>query len=203
MTPEQLKEIFSSDRQSVLSKLLKPVDKAPFVKDILYVLAVGGVVSIAVLMPGFGMALSSIVKAREKYEFNRRIQGMKKRGYITISKNDKGETIVEIASNGVKRAMKYKFEDMVLKKQKVWDGKWRVVIFDVAESKRGLRDRFRSKLAHLGFYGLNESVLIYPYSCFDEVEFIRQYYFVGAEVTYLQVEKIEDDTKLRRLFDLS
>jgi DNA-binding transcriptional regulator PaaX len=77
-----------------------------------------------------------------------------------------------------------------------------LVIFDVEETRRGLRDRFREKLGKLGFYRLNDSVFVHPYPCFDEIEFIRNYYFVGAEVTYILAEKIEDDVKLRRVFDL-
>lgn len=48
-----------------------------------------------------------------------------------------------------------------------WDGKWRVVIFDIPESERGKRARIRQILRNSGFGRLTNSVYVSP---FDNLE---------------------------------
>ena len=78
-----------------------------------------------------------------------------------------------------------------------------MIIFDVPEWKRKSRDYFRQNLVNLGFHQLNKSVFIYPFSCFDEVEYLRQISGIGKEVTYMTVVSIESGTNLKQIFDLS
>src|SRR3989344_7059632 len=51
-----------------------------------------------------------------------------------------------------------------IQKQQKWDGKWRLVIFDIPENKRELRDKFRTLLKKNNFYKLQHSVFFHPYS---------------------------------------
>ncbi len=44
-----------------------------------------------------------------------------------------------------------------------WDGKWRMILFDIPEAKRSLRQLYRMKLADLGARMLQSSVWITPY----------------------------------------
>ena len=113
-----------------------------------------------------------------------------------------GDTIVEITQDGLIKALKYKLNDIKVKKPKSWDKMWRVIIFDVPEKKRKCRDDFRYYLQKAGFYSLNESVYVHPYPCFDEVEFLRQVTGTGGDVTYLVANSIETSTKLLDHFDL-
>ncbi|MBI3558827.1 hypothetical protein HY085_00355 [Candidatus Gottesmanbacteria bacterium] len=99
----------------------------------------------------------------------------------------------KLGKDGFKKALDYKFNEMKIKTPGHWDNKWRVVIFDISEDKRKLRDRLRSKLKEMGFISLNESVLIYPYLCQDEVEFVKEVFSVEREVTYLTMERFEGD----------
>ena len=56
---------------------------------------------------------------------------------------------------------------------KGWDKKWRLVVFDVEETNKQARERFRNKLKELGFGMLQESVFISPYDIAkDFTEFI-------------------------------
>jgi len=55
-------------------------------------------------------------------------------------------------------------------KHKKWDKKWRVVIFDIPKEFDKKRDIFRGKLKELGFYMLQKSVFIFPYSCENELK---------------------------------
>lgn len=54
-------------------------------------------------------------------------------------------------------------QEVVLKKlleDDMWDGKWRIVIFDIPEKHRHLRDAFRSRLKEFQFNKLQKSVWV-------------------------------------------
>ncbi len=55
-------------------------------------------------------------------------------------------------------------------KEKNWDGKWRIVIFDIPEEKRIIRNLFRRNLKKWGFKHLQKSVWISKRSVFDKLE---------------------------------
>lgn len=54
--------------------------------------------------------------------------------------------------------------------EKKWDGKWRVVIFDIPEEKRIIRNLFRRNLKKWGFKHLQKSVWISKRNVFDKLE---------------------------------
>src|SRR3989344_2741433 len=54
-------------------------------------------------------------------------------------------------------------------KNRRWDGKWRIVIFDIPEEFHNERNNLRRKMRSLGFYMLQKSVFIFPYPCEEEL----------------------------------
>lgn len=83
-----------------------------------------------------------------------------------------------------------------------WDGKWRVLIFDIPETKRGTRDKIRRSLVAVGFVRLQDSVWAYPYDCEDFVALLKADFKIGKDVLYLIVEEMENDRPLRQRFGL-
>ncbi|MBM2820822.1 MAG: Transcriptional regulator, PaaX [Candidatus Berkelbacteria bacterium] len=83
-----------------------------------------------------------------------------------------------------------------------WDGKWRIVIFDIPETKRDLRNFFRGKLQELGYRFLQESVWICPYNIADKVEDLIAMCKVGQYIHYLVVEELDNNNVLMKLFNL-
>src|SRR3990167_2124094 len=53
--------------------------------------------------------------------------------------------------------------------EKHWDGKWRVVIFDIPEEKRIIRNLFRRNLKKWGFKHLQKSVWISKRNVYDKL----------------------------------
>ena|SRR3989344_4680130 len=74
---------------------------------------------------------------------------------------------------GVKWAKKTRLKNLKLKNKK-WDGKWRVVIFDIPKELNKNRDRIRNRLKMLGFYMMQKSVFVMPYSCEEELKELCQ-----------------------------
>ncbi|MFA6006336.1 MAG: CRISPR-associated endonuclease Cas2 [Candidatus Paceibacterota bacterium] len=84
----------------------------------------------------------------------------------------------------------------------VWDGKWRMVIFDIKETKRKKRNLLRRELKAQGFERLQQSVWIYPYECYDYVALLKTSFASNAEILYAIVEKLENDEWLLKKFGL-
>lgn len=180
--------------------------KFPITRELLSTLAKVGAVGMIFLFPGAAPALGSLVlgeKSYPRWQTKQILSQLEKRKYVTIKYHGDGKVTVKITKNGMIRALTYELETLTLKKPKHWDRKWRVVIFDIRDKYRHVRDLFRMRLGQLGLYRFQESVYVSPYNCFNEIEFLRELYGVAITVRYLLVDKIEDDIYLRRHFELN
>jgi len=83
-----------------------------------------------------------------------------------------------------------------------WDGKWRIVMFDIWETRKAERDRLREVLLRMGFVKLQASVWIFPYPCEELFVYVRTQLRLGPAVKYMVVEEIDNDRALRIEFDL-
>lgn len=82
-----------------------------------------------------------------------------------------GEVYYEITGQGRTRLCKRIKLDKLGQK---WDGRWRILIFDIPEKTRLKRDYLRQKLYALGFGHLQKSVWVSPFDITREVrEFLR------------------------------
>lgn len=125
---------------------------------------------------------------------------LEKSGTVVLSTNGK----YELTKQGKKIAEKLRAGRMArqVSRQRAWDGKWRVIIFDIWERRRGVRDRLRRTLRKVGFVQLQQSVWTYPYPCEDLVAFLRVELKLGPALLYMIVEGIENDRSIRRHFKL-
>lgn len=195
-------KIFYSDREAILADLKREVNRYPYLKEILIILAAGTLMSAAFLMPGIAKLLNPRIwqgKGYRKDRLRQTLKRLQKKKLIEMVETKDGP-VVKITENGLTRAMKYKLEEMRIKEQKSWDKKWRIVIFDIPDNKRRIRDEFRERLKQLGFFRLQESVFVHAFPCFDEVEFLRQVYGVGIDVARIVGKEIEGDDRLRAFF---
>ena len=87
-------------------------------------------------------------------------------------------------------------------KDRKWDGRWRIVIFDIWERRREVRDRLRTRLQTIGFIKVQNSVWAYPYECEELIAFAKTELRLGRGLLYLIAEGIEGDAELRKRFGL-
>jgi len=120
---------------------------------------------------------------------------------VARHKNKDGSYTITLTERGKLRALTYRFETLRLKRS-VWDGKWRIVMFDIPEDLNSGRDSLREKLRSLGFYELQKSVLIFPYECQDELEFIIEFFGMREYVRFGILESIDNELHLKKLFKL-
>jgi len=60
-----------------------------------------------------------------------------------------------------------------------WDGQWRVLIFDIPETRRTQRDMMRHLIRRLGMRPLQKSVWVTPADCRAQFEQLRQAYGIN------------------------
>lgn len=198
------------DKASALFQRLPYQEKnpgvQPSVRELLHLAAAIGVAGLVVAFPPLLSGVAAVVRLGKrdyKRAGVRRVLGqLKKQKYVTIEELPDGHTTIKITKQGMMRALSYQVDSMHIQTQKRWDGLWRVVIFDIEEKHRRLRDIFRRRLVQLNLFQLQKSVFVSPYPCFDEIEFLRELYGVAFSAKYLLVQKIEDDLLLRSHFEL-
>ena len=137
-------------------------------KDVLLTLATGAIIAVAATSPYFLINLARIIAKSKKYNkshknfkeksFARSLIGLEKNKIIIVTEKE-GKFTVNLTEKGRRVVKEIQFDDMKIKKQKIWDKRWRVVIFDIPErSGRIARNAMRWKMKNMGFFQLQKSV---------------------------------------------
>lgn len=164
-------------------------------KNIVIALGVIGVLSAVMVAPGLAKALP-LLKKVDIARINQELKRLKKRGLVEIVKRKNGLTAIKLTEEGKKKLARYNIDKLEIEKPKIWDGKWRIIIFDIPIQKNSARGLLRKKMKELGFYKLQASVFVYPYPCYEVVTFLREYFEVKAEVEFIEAENVESQDKL-------
>lgn len=136
-----------------------------------------------------------------KRKLQKNLQELYHSKVIKEKRNPDGTFTFVLSDKGKIKALTYHFATLKIK-EKVWDGKWRMVFFDVPEKHRWGRDALRRKLQELGFFELQKSVLVFPYECEDEISFIIEYYGIRKYARFAVIEHLDDDAHLKKKFEL-
>ncbi len=170
---------------------------------ILKSLALTGLVTIAILAPNALQLLKYLDKNKHrrknpKYLIDDALSRLIDKKYIEISKKGK----LFLTKEGEKKLYMIEHGIYPLPKTK-WDRKWRVVIFDVSEKRKGSREKLRLLLRQVGFVRLQDSVWVYPYDVEDVVNLIKTGNFLEKEVLYMTVQNTGKDIELQSHFKLT
>lgn len=138
----------------------------------------------------------------DRYALHRTIKRLYKSGLIETRDNPDGSTTIVLSKSGKEVALTYQIDEMEIHKMPRWDGKWRIIIFDVPENRKRARDALSRKLKQLGFYQFQKSVFVHPFECQNEIDFIREFFKVGPYVKYIMAEEIENQSFLKKHFGL-
>lgn len=169
--------------------------------------AIGGLILVAATSPYFGFQVIKEVIHRHRNKkwrtFYRSIQYLSKRGFVRILGETKdGQIKVQITKEGKEIVKICEVNELKLDKSKIWDGQWRIVIFDVPVSKNKARLAFAEQLKRLGFMMVQKSVWICPYECEEQVYVLRKFYNIENMVTIVRSNDTEDEHEWRRGFNL-
>lgn len=155
-----------------------------------------GILSVAPNVLGAMAKLGLLSTKRQTTIINRARDRLIKKGLL--KKNSEG--FLELTPKGQSVYVRMRAEDSARKSPRRWDRRWRVLIFDIPEYRRGIRENIRRALQRIGFFRLQDSVWVYPYDCEDFIVLLKADVKVGKHMLYLVVEEMEGDRELREYF---
>ncbi len=149
--------------------------------------------------------LKEIGKEWEEIEIQglrRAIRNLYHSKLIREKENADGTITMVLTDKGKEKALIYNLDEMVIKKPKQWDGKWRIVLFDIPEKMRKIRDAFRHHLNQLEFYEFQKSVFVHPFDCRDEIDYLIEFYNARKFIRFIIAESLDNELHLKTHFKL-
>ncbi|TSC94304.1 MAG: phenylacetic acid degradation operon negative regulatory protein [Candidatus Berkelbacteria bacterium Athens1014_28] len=125
----------------------------------------------------------------ERSEFWDRVKYLRRMGYIQTFV-DKNQKYLELTKKGKLRGELFKKEIKEIRHPIKWDGKFRLVIFDVPEKHKTERDLLRSKLKQLNFIQIQKSVYAHPFECTEAIGALTYNYNLSDYVSIFIADAI-------------
>jgi len=184
-------------------------NRIPLQTIILGTLSVTGVLAMALIAPNAVRLFDYLnpISRRNSIRFNQRITQalfrLERRGLIHITGEDKKREI-HLTTQGEELIDGLYAGAYVIPMPVHWDGKWRLVMFDVPEKRKKVRDTLRMLLRSAGFIHFQDSAWIQPYPCDELVTLLRSHLGSGkGEIRYLKASFAdESDYAFRKHFNL-
>ncbi|MBI5004332.1 CRISPR-associated endonuclease Cas2 [Candidatus Kaiserbacteria bacterium] len=175
-------------------------------QTVLAAVGMAGLLTVAAVAPNIFQAFPRIIgKQRYKLAFQARtaVQRLVIKGHVQWVETS-GKKYLEITESG-QRALDLSIAraSAPARKKRRWDRRWRMVIFDIPERRRAVRERLRILMHEFGFLRLQNSVWISPDDCEELIALIKADLKVGKDILYVIADSIENDTWIKKHFELS
>lgn len=133
------------------------------------------------------------------WQVNKTLKRFERQGFLKIS----GDTL-RVTKEGLSYLQEHAVYALKFHPdRRVWDKTWRILIFDIPEQERYLRDILRKKLKEWHFKKLQQSVFVTPYDCKKELKQLFSLLDIDQYVHIIPTETVGDlDKSLRQHFKL-
>lgn len=180
--------------------MAKNAKTSALVDEILRLALMGAMVSAVVLAPNalvglnkpMKKAFDALDKRAQEREIERVLAYMKHKKLLA----ENYENGLEITTLGRLRLKRLDYEKLTITTPEVWDGQWRLVIFDIPEDMRRTRRVFTTKLSLLGYRHLQQSVWIHPFESRQAVTVVCEKLDISRFVTYIVTSHIDHESVL-------
>lgn len=182
-------------------KSRKRLKKKNLKKLILNTVAGAGVLGMAVVAPqalGAMAKLGMLPAKRQRESINAARDRLLKQKLLARDSNG----MLRITNLGERELQKIEALQGRLPKPKKWDGRWRILSFDIPNRREPARFKIRHSLQTAGFILLQRSVWIYPYDCEDFIALLKAELKIGKDMLYIIADTIEGDAAYRKHFNL-
>jgi len=139
----------------------------------------------------------------ERNSLNRTIRSLYESKLVLTKDNHDGTLTLVLSKEGEQLALTYDIENMWIKRPSRWDNKWRIVMFDVPEPLKKVRDTLRMHFKNMEFYEFQKSVFVHPYPCAKEIEYIVEFYEARKYIRFIIATDIDNELELKRHFHLA
>ncbi len=175
-------------------------------KTILALLLVAGTLTVAAMAPN---VVSVLLRTGKKFTYRRSRIGdtltyLKRHRFVTTDRTHASKKFeIALTKKGESFAFKRALGEIQIPTPDKWDGIWRIIIFDIPNTKKAARDGLRDRLKAMGLYRLQESVFVFPYPCKEELYFLTSLYRVEHYVRLIETPTILYDDDLKNYFSLT
>ena len=139
----------------------------------------------------------------ERQALKNAITDLYKSKILEQKENTDGSLTIVLTENGKRKALTYQIDEMKIKKAQKWDKRWRIVLFDIPEKKKKIREAIRHHLKNLDFFEYQKSVFVQPYDCKNEIEYIIEFYNIRKYVRFIIADSLDNEMHLINHFKLN
>ncbi len=171
--------------------------KSNFSKKILKILSEKSAISLSELANKVNPQNTS---KKPVYAVTRSLKGLKEAGLVENVSSGQNN-YARLTKEGKKKANSLKLESDTTLLNPAWDGKWRIILLDLPESRKNERESLRYLLKKAGFVLLKNSAWISPYPFEHLFENIKKDLGLSTELMIVVTETIDEETS-KVLFEM-
>ena len=130
---------------------------------------------------------------------------LKKQKLIEEKNGYEDSVLVSLTEKGMLRVINFSFRrlnDRTNNKNEHWDGKWRMVAFDIPNSHRKGRNALNYRLKMGGFCEFQKSIFLYPYDCKKEIGAFVKLFKLEKYVRFGLLDFIDNQERLKIRFKI-
>lgn len=159
--------------------------------------AAGGVLSV-IFVPPYERGRRMLYGNYNYDSYRNTVNHLKRRGLVSVGEKEYGK-FIKLTKKGELEALLAKAK---LPQKGKWDGKWRIIIFDIPEYAKLQRNQLRRLLKKNNFRKLQASVYASPYALNREAIMYLQETKLINFIRILKVEEMDNDKDLKKKFGL-
>jgi len=172
-------------------------------RAVLMTVGAAGLIAVMAVAPNALQLLKTTgINARLRYKAKTVLGKLKQKGEIEFIERD-GRKYARLTERGRQifalTSEKMRIADI---RQKKWDRRYRLIIFDVPEKRKKIRERLRHEMKQSGFLRIQDSAWLYPHDCEEYIALLKANLHIGKDVLYAVVEQIENDVWIRKQLNL-
>lgn len=128
------------------------------------------------------------------YAITRSLKGLKEAGFVDSVSSGQND-YARLTKSGRVKANSYKLEAKSSLVNPTWDGKWRIILLDLPESRKSEREALRYLLKKAGFVMLKNSAWISPYPFEHLFTNIKKDLGLSTEMMIIVTESLDSETE--------
>ena len=130
----------------------------------------------------------------------RKLTYANRQGYLKRYGEDKRPHF-QLSETGGQRLAQLHFQSLRFDPEK-WDQQWRILIFDIPEQKRAVRDMVRRLVKQVGMRKLQRSVWVTPLDCEKQFEVLGRAFGIRQNMMIILTRNLPGADELRRYWKL-
>jgi CRISPR-associated endonuclease Cas2 len=159
----------------------------------------GGVLSVLLPRPfETKYAWAKRIRNADPNSVRRTVVRLRAKGYLEVVQKN-GKKFLQLTGKGEIEAL---IQKISVTRTHRWDGKWRLLMFDIPENCKEKRALLRALLKKNNFFRIQGSVYISPYSFNREGVLYLQKSMLINYIRIMKVEEMDNDATLRKKFGL-